>query len=75
MSDLPKSRTVELPPASEEIAVRQARARGQSVEEYLSALITDSLAQREAEASLDPGADSLSFWEQAMERRRPELPR
>ncbi len=63
---------VALPPVSEEIAARQARARGQSVEEYLSALLIDALARRAAEELPDTGPDSLSFWEGEMERRRPE---
>ena len=66
--------TVELPPASEEMAARQARARGQSVEEYLSALVTDALARRAAEELPDAGPDPLAFWEQEMEHRRPEPP-
>lgn len=66
------SRTVELPPASEELAVRQAQAQDQSVEEYLSALVIDALARRAAEGPADSGADALGFWEQEMDRRRPE---
>lgn len=69
------SRVVELPPASEEMAARQAGARGQSVEEYLSALVTDTLARRAAEGPPDSVADPLSFWEEEMDRRRPEPPR
>jgi len=68
------SRTIVLPPASEEMAARQAGARGQSVEEYLSALVTDALARRAFEELADAGPDSLGFWEQEMDRRRLEPP-
>jgi hypothetical protein len=68
------SRTIVLPPASEEMAARQAGARGQSVEEYLSALVTDALARRASEELPDAGRDSLGFWEQEMDRRRLEPP-
>ena len=63
------TRAIELPPASEALAARQAAMRGQSVEDYLSALVVDTLAQRAAEEPLDAGPDPLSFWEQEMERR------
>ena len=66
------SRIVDLPDASEELAARQARVRGQSVEEYLSALLTDALARRAAEELPDAGPDSLGFWEVEMDRRRSE---
>jgi len=69
------SRTIVLPPASEEMAARQAGGRGQSVEEYLSALVTDTLERRAAEEPPDAGPDPLSFWEGEMDRRRLEPPR
>jgi len=68
------SRIIVLPPASEELAARQARAHGQSVEEYLSTLLTDALARRAAEEPPDAGPDPLGFREQEMDRRRPEPP-
>lgn len=67
-------RFIELSPLAEEMAVRQAQARGQSVEEYLSGLVTDALARQAAEEPLASESDSLAFWEQQMDRRRPEPP-
>ncbi len=67
--------TIQLTPASEEMAVRQAQARGESVEAYLSALVMDALARRAAEEPPDAGPDPLSFWEQAMDTHRSEPPR
>ena len=69
------TRTIELPPASEAQAARLAGMRGQSVEDYLSALVVNILAQRAAEEPLDAGPDPLSFWEQEMERRSLEVRR
>ena len=69
------SRTIELPPESEALAARLAEVRGQSLEDYLTALVVDTLAQRAAEGPLDAGPDPLSFWEQEMERRSLEAPR
>ncbi len=67
MSQTPMTYTVTLPPESEKMAARQARTRGESVEEYLSALVAEALARRDAEEA-PAGPDSLGFWEQAMER-------
>lgn len=67
-----RSHTLELAPVAEEMAAQQAQSRGQDVEEYLSALVTETLTQRAAEERLDVGPDSLAFWEQEMERRREE---
>ena len=69
------TRAIELPPASEALAARQAAMRGQSVEDYLNALVINTLAQKVAEEPLDAGPDPLSFWEQEMERRSSEAPR
>ncbi len=66
------SRRVELTAEAEGLAARQARVRGQDVEEYLSALLTDALARRAAEELPDAGPDPLAFWEEEMDRRRPE---
>ena len=70
MSQTPKIYGVTLPPMSEEQAVRQAQARGENVEEYLSALAIEALARRAAEEAPETGSDPLAFWEQAMERHR-----
>jgi len=67
MSQVPSSRTIALTPASEEMAARQAQTRGQSVEEYLGALVADALARRDVEEPPEAGPDALSFWEQAMD--------
>ena len=74
MSQTPLTYSVTLPPASEEQATRQAQARGQRSEEYLSALVIDTLARRAAEEAPAAGPDPLAFWEQAMERHRAEPP-
>ena len=68
MSDTRRTYMVTLPPASEEQAAQQAEARGQNIEEYLSALVVDTLARRATEEVPEAGPDSLGFWEQAMER-------
>lgn len=67
MSQTPSSRTLALSSASEEVAARQALSRGQSVEEYLGALLADALARRDVEEPPEAGPDALSFWEQAMD--------
>lgn len=74
MSQTPMTYTVTLPPASEEQAVRQAKAREEGVEEYLGALVIEALARQAAEEAPETGPDSLGFWEQAMERHWSEPP-
>lgn len=65
---------IHLPPGSEELAAGQAGLRHQAVDEYLSALAVEALAQRAAEALPEAGSDPLSFWEAEMARQSLELP-
>lgn len=67
MSQASVNHMIELAPPSEEMAARQAQTRGQSVEEYLGALVADALARRDVEEPPQAGPDALSFWEQAMD--------
>jgi len=67
MSQTSSSHLIALSPASEGMAARQAQTRGQSMEEYLGALVADALARRDAEEPPEAGPDALSFWEQAMD--------
>ena len=61
--------SLELLPAIEEIAARQAQKNGKSVEEYLPELVQRALVQQEAPESsaanetLKTGADLLALWE------------